>query len=104
MKLRPLMTPLSNMKQSLSSVDVTSDNDSKDLDHHHEENKEITTDEILKMYEDSENHPDTDHEAFGENRKVTTEEILKMYESDNVDEILSKVQKSTRKKKPKLGK
>ena len=40
--------------------------------------------------------------ALGENREVTTEEILKMYESDNVDEILSKVQKSTRKKKPKL--
>ena len=88
--------------KTLRLVDVTSDTNSKDLDNHHEDNIEITTDEILKMYEDSEANPDTDPEAFGQNRKVTTEEILKMYKSDTEDEILSKVKKSTRKKKPKL--
>ena len=67
-----------------------SETDEKIYEH---DNNQITTDEILKMYENVTDIDDDD--------QITTEEILKMYESESESGVkeIDSVQKTTRKRK-----
>ena len=64
-----------------------------------ESDYEITTDEILKMYEHEEIES---HKESIDDFEITAEEIVRMYDSENdvdnhVDEVNHKIRKSTRK-------
>ena len=56
--------------------------------------RNISTDDIIKMYENVEFD-------MNEDNPISTEEILKMYNNDNINQESHTVKKSTRKQKQK---